>query len=155
MRRKRVQSDQGVVATPSDLATIELLGGYSFDGVVFTKQQFRKLKEYYGFSDEYIDRQVEESRAEHEERERKRAEDHKQSYTSRRYQKSEFDEEEMRDWYKAGSDRNLVRNMKVDGMRVMAYLLGYQIIGSMEDPVEFLEELLCEAGGFDVQQHEW
>ena len=163
-KRPRTSPSSGgvVVATPMDAVMAELTGYLHFEGVGFTRDQKKRLAAYYGFTDAYIQDQVDSARAKHEERQKKieEKEAEKKAQKGQWYRASygaepalrPFDEEAIRKMHQAGSDRNLLRHVRSDGLRVMAFLSKY--LERHEDPVEFLEGL-CSEVGLDCPLSDW
>lgn len=158
-KRPRISQAGTLVARPEDIAMAELLGYASFEGVGFTRDQKKALERYYGFTDAYIEDQVDSCREAHEARRKKLEEEEEEraknswGYSSKRpVPLKPFSEKDVRAMHQAGSDRNLFRHVRNDGLRVMAFLSKFLDRG--EDPVELLEGLMSEAG-FDCMLSDW
>lgn len=64
----------------------------------------------------------------------------------------DFDESDDNILTQAGDQRNLMRYVQADGMRVMAFLARYLEPG--EDPVRVVQDLFMQTG-FDVPDFDW
>ncbi len=153
-KRPTVDSRFGgsVCAIPSDASVIQLLGGEMYEGLTFTTDQMRRLERFYGFDF-------------------KKARKEAAAYAQEAYEAQVKAHEEMladpeiRDWQKeqaraptpphpnvgmlneAGSQRNMFRCVRMDGMRLMAAMSSYLEDG--QDPVKLLLQLMIDAG-YDV-----
>jgi len=142
-------------ATPFDKTSIALLGGHTFEGVNFTLDQAKRLRDFYGLDPNFEKRSVQWSvEAREKERERIEAENEaKAPFQTKQIPPplSEDDKRGMLRFYEAGRDVGCFRRARTDGLRVMAYLSKFMEKG--EDPVRFIQGL-CADAGYDAPD-EW
>ena len=147
-----------VYSRPSDATVATLLGReFHVDGVSFTRDQMKALKRYYNFDPAYLDNQIKRLREAHERAMEAHMEKHREwvnkgSFGRKPKAPKRFDEASVRHFHESGSNRNLSRYIKRDGMRVMALLAQY--LEDDEDPVRFVEGLLVEVG-YDAAHGGW
>jgi hypothetical protein len=150
--------DRSVCATPVDAKLIQLLGGSRQDGVVFTTDQVRALETLYGFN---FKEAAEGATAYAEERHQKAVEDHEafmadpdvSAWAKRDRKAPKPPSQSISEFIVAGSERNMFRAVKEDGMRAIALFSKFLEPG--QDPVKLLVQLMDQAG-WDVGDHvEW
>lgn len=62
--------------------------------------------------------------------------------------------QKLEDFHQAGADRNLIRNAKLDGLRIVAWLAKY--VDKNEDPLAFLVSVMADSGmDVDHEDIEW
>jgi|APSaa5957512622_1039677.scaffolds.fasta_scaffold164042_1 hypothetical protein len=143
-------------ATPTDETMIQLLGGQAYDGVTFTNDQIRSLYSSYGHT--YYDKdEVEKDlvtqwekncanlREKHAEAVKKRM------WVTKLELPKRPDAEAVQshiNWMMAGSQVNMFKHVKCDGLRAMAYLAKFLEKG--EDPVKLIANMAIDAG-FDAE----
>lgn len=166
MKRRPVPGHPTVAcATPADWDLIRLLGGHTSESVAFTRDQARALRRYYGFDDAVTTAMVEDSRAVHEEAQKKKAAEEEalpawQRRGRKPHNPEPFNEQAVRNWFDSKEAVSLFRHAREDGMRLMGLLSRYLQAG--EDPVCLVVRLLADAG-YDVdpsvfewaEQDEW
>ncbi len=139
-----------------DVVTISLLGGHGFGNMTTTETQFKALTRYYGHDPEYAARISQETRdlsyANHQTALAKWEEASPGARERRKPKWVEPDIEGVAQFVQAGGDRGLLREARLDGLRLMAFLAKY--LEDTEDPVQFVESLICQAG-FDCPLQEW
>lgn len=133
-------------STPYHDGIFALLGGVSFDGVDFTVDQIDGLKSVYRFRDEVDEALLEDARKAHAALVEDASTPQDPWAPKRKVQP--FVEEAHRVLLKEGSQRNLLRHVQHDGLRLMALLSEHLEDG--EDPVKFVARLL-EDQGYDIQ----
>ena len=149
------------VAAPGDTAMLALLGGESYEGVSLTSDQMRKLADFYAFDRGFVARQIafaqaHRARAQHD-AQKKNDELRKQPGFLAAYDSHKLhpvpadltDKEiaQLKDFSQAGSARDLFREIRTDGLRLMGYLSGFLQPG--QDPVQLVHEL-CREAGYDT-----
>jgi len=148
-------------ATPTDAKVIQLLGGKSTHGVMFTTDQMQALEEFYGYdfkaaSKEAIAHAKERYKSAVSAYEKLMADPDIPDYKKRMRRAPEPVPEDgggFGEFVVAGSERNLFRAVKEDGLRVMAFLGRFLEPG--QDPVKLIVQLMSEVG-YDVGDHyEW
>jgi len=143
-------------ATPTDETMIQLLGGQPYDCVTFTNDQVRSLYSSYGHT--YYDKaEVEkdlvgkwEENCAHL-REKYAEAVKKRMWVTKLELPKRPDDETVQghiNWLMAGSQINMFKHVKCDGLRVMAYLAKFLEVG--EDPVKLIANMAVDAG-FDAE----
>ena len=144
--------NHGTASTPRVADAMILIGsGPVYHGVTIGKDEYRAAKRLYGFVPEQPRQRPPEPTPP----------DVPDTYANddawRRY-RDDLDAwkrwKDPRDYYQAGADLALCRNMAVDGLRLMAWLAKHVPAG--EDPVKTLVQMAV-AAGFDVDPEdvEW
>lgn len=142
-------------STPSAKRMGDLLGHASYEGVEFTRDQYRALLRLYGFSLNQ-DQAVAETKACYDANVAATVEtnNNRKSYDREIPLPPPFDEVGVRRLYEDGAGRNMFRHAKHDGMRVMAYLS--RALSPGEDPVKLIVQLLADAGhDVDPEDSAW
>jgi len=155
MRRDRPGLPETVASTPYSMAMIELFGGASFEGVSFSLDEYRAMEKVYSmdatasgeeaaaFSKEIYEKALKEYEA-------KMADPSLSRWEKEKLRKpAPPDLEGVKTLFKKGSQRNLMRYAREDGLRLMGVLSRY--LESGEDPVKLVLRLMVDVG-YDVPE---
>ncbi len=146
--RPRTELGSSYVTTPIAATMIALLGpGILAGSVVFTRDQFKAVKDLYGFKPEGPNKKPPAPKP-------PKKEDfdvpYKYEDALRNHKKAMegWDKwEDPKDFHQAGADRNALRHAEADGLRLLAWIAKYVPKG--EDPLKTLVQMAMNSG-FDV-----
>lgn len=120
------------ITTPRSSEILGLIGGgLTYDGLALTNDEVRALRKLYGYDEP-----------------RKPLPEEEPSYGGR------GQSQKLEDFHQAGADRNLIRNAKLDGLRIVAWLAKY--VDKNEDPLAFLVSVMADSGmDVDIEDAMW
>jgi len=143
-------------STPSAACSVSLLGGHRYEGVTFSRDEFRALERLYEFdlAGEAERARTHTAKAHADAVAQQEAEQAKRDPWSR--QPAPIPPPDLAGaarWQTGGDSRNLMRHAEADGLRMVAAIA--RALQPGEDPVRLLLSLMAQAG-FDVAEDpEW
>lgn len=144
MRRPRTHQGDVVVTTPAAATMIALLGGLRMGAVALSKDEQRALRKLYGVTKEPPNQKPPPPPAPNPDdfpsqfAFNRAVENHREAL---RQHEAWVDPQPL---YQAGADRNMMRAMETDGLRMVAWIARYLEPGA--DPVRLLVQLAIDAG---------
>jgi len=144
MRRKQT-------ATQVDSSLIALIGGYTWEGVNFTRDQVQSLMRFFSFDPEHTSRRVESGLVKARDAHSKKKREYDAALAQGMHyarDPGKFSEEKYHEgsarFFDTGDERDVARCTSHEGLRVMAYLSRFLEPG--EDPVRLVARGMAALG---------